>query len=80
MKKSLPGLIVVTIAATQISNALAHPGHGLSGADVGAIFHYLTEPVHFLPILSLVIAVLLVERHSRGLRGRTSRPNRESSE
>ena len=80
MRKSLPGLIVVAIAATQVSNALAHPGHGLNGADDGTVFHYLTEPVHALPILSLVIAVLLAERYSRRLRGRTSRPNPESSE
>jgi hydrogenase/urease accessory protein HupE len=80
MRKPLPSLITIAIAATQVSNALAHPGHGLSGADDVTVFHYLTEPVHALPILSLVIAVLLVERYSRGRRGRTSRPNLESSE
>ena len=73
MKKFPPGLIVLVTAGPHISAALAHPGHSLSGADESTLFHYLAEPVHALPILSLIIAVILIEWLCRGLRRRTTR-------
>ena len=60
MKKLLS--LLVLLAAT--SAAFAHPGHGSTGGYT--ITHYITEPVHALPLLfAIVLGIVLIRREKR---------------
>ena len=63
MKKLL--FLFVTLAAT--SAAFAHPGHGTTGGFT--ITHYITEPVHALPLLfAIVLGIVLVRKERKSIR------------
>ncbi len=52
------------IAATLLplvtsSIAFAHPGHGVDGGN-GSPAHFLTEPIHIVPALFLLVSVTLL--------------------
>lgn len=68
---------VLVVALTEgVRTAHAHPGHGRDADGTGAE-HYLTEPVHALPIgavLALASVVLLL--FVVFLRAKKMRPNR----
>jgi len=56
MKKiALVFTLLCTILLPMLSSA--HPGHGET--EGYTIIHYITEPVHVLPIIGTVCAVLL---------------------
>lgn len=60
MKKLLS--LLVMLAAT--SAAFAHPGHGSTGGYT--ITHYITEPVHALPLLmAIVLGIVLIRKERR---------------
>lgn len=60
MKKLLS--LIVTLAAT--SAAFAHPGHGSTGGYT--ITHYITEPVHAVPLLfAIVLGIVLIRKEKR---------------
>ncbi len=52
MDASLISMFAASTFAT--GSALAHPGHGTT--DPGSLLHYLTEPVHVLPV-ALVVGI-----------------------
>lgn len=62
---------VAALAVTAITTATAHPGHGEPGPT-----HYVTEPMHVLPVAVGAAAVfcgvvaVTVWRRSRMVRGR----------
>lgn len=62
MKKLLS--LFVMLAAT--SAAFAHPGHGTTGGFT--ITHYITEPVHALPLLfAIVLGIVLIRRERKSI-------------
>jgi len=62
MKKLL--FLFVTLAAT--SAAFAHPGHGTTGGFT--IMHYITEPVHAIPLLiAIVLGIVLVRKERKSI-------------
>jgi len=62
MKKLL--FLFVTLAAT--SAAFAHPGHGTTGGFT--ITHYITEPVHAIPLLfAIVLGIVLVRKERKSI-------------
>ena len=62
-------LLVAALCSLAPATAFAHPGHGHTDPDSWR--HYLTEPVHVIPLAVLaVIAVVAV----MALRSRARRP------
>lgn len=58
--------IVSTILALAPA-AGAHPGHGVQDRGQGLV-HHLTEPVHLLAGLAIVVCVVVLTRLARGRR------------
>ena len=48
--------------------AIAHEGHGYTSAN--SLFHYLAEPIHLLPLVTILIAAFVVRRLLRPNSGR----------
>jgi hydrogenase/urease accessory protein HupE len=63
-------LVLVTACLANISSvAAAHPGHG-TGGENHSLVHYLTEPAHVVPMLSVAVLGALAIVYLRGrLRG-----------
>ena len=61
------GLSTLALAMVSLGpQAWGHPGHGVS-AEPNGIFHYLTEPLHLLPLIALAAAVFVVVRCVRAV-------------
>lgn len=53
--------LVSLIALFSSSQLYAHPGHGNEVANnPHGLLHYLTEPVHFMPVATIGVVVLLL--------------------
>ena len=49
-------MVQATVAGLGLSGPLqAHPGHGTTAPDSPA--HYIFEPIHALPVVTLVVAI-----------------------
>ena len=51
-----PAITFVLLAANRL--ALAHPGHGTSGADPQGPAHYLMEPAHLWPTAGAAVIII----------------------
>jgi hypothetical protein len=50
-------LLILSMAIMPVSSALAHEGHGSSN---NTYLHYLTEPLHLLGIVALIVGVAAI--------------------
>lgn len=56
-------LLTVTFSVMIANVASAHPGHGTSGTNDGqSWWHFIAEPVHALPLISLVVLAAVAVR------------------
>lgn len=54
--------LVVLLLLILPAVAFGHPGHG-SGSDSGSVMHYLTSPMHAVPVaVGLLAAVFVIRR------------------
>ena len=59
------GLGTCAILATVASLASAHPGHGVTDPSSGT--HWMVEPLHLLPWVAAVVAIVTVAALRRRL-------------
>lgn len=52
-----PRLLILSMVIMPFSSALAHQGHGSSN---NSFIHYLTEPLHLLGIVALIVGVAAI--------------------
>lgn len=65
IRTRLMAVVVLTTLVALAGRGRAHPGHGSS--EITGLLHYLTEPVHLLPLLAAfcLIMVLVSRRYRR---------------
>jgi hypothetical protein len=45
--------------------AFAHPGHGTADVASGSWLHFVSEPVHLLPLLAVVASAILAIKYGK---------------